>query len=164
MKLLLSAFLLLVGAEAFAPAAQFGAARAGVSTARKFGVDPSVFHDLPHHVDTLKDAFSTMSLADVEGAIDVDAAVDTAVAASSNGWFGFLVTPIAGLLEFFHAALVGAGFSANAWGISILFMTAAIKLATFPLTKTQLESTNKMQVSNVYTNKGKSGCYLLESP
>lgn len=149
MKLSL-AFSLLAGAQAFAPA-QFGGR---VGTARSFGVDPSVFHDLPNHVDTLKDAFSSLSLADAMDAVtnvpaDVavvaDAAGDTVAAASSNGWFGFLVTPIEGLLEFFHAALVSMGLTANSWGLSILFITVAIKLLTFPLTKTQLESTNKMQ-------------------
>mmetsp|Transcript_23163 Transcript_23163/g.38305 ORF Transcript_23163/g.38305 Transcript_23163/m.38305 type:complete len:425 (+) Transcript_23163:101-1375(+) len=149
------AFSLLAGAQAFAPA-QYGSRVVG-TTARSFGVDPSVFHDLPTHVDTFKDAFSSLSLADamdavtdiVPAAADVaavtDAAGDTVVAASSNGWFGFLVTPIEGLLEFFHAALVSMGMSANSWGLSILFITVAIKLLTFPLTKTQLESTNKMQ-------------------
>ena len=65
MKLLLSAFLLANGAQAFAPA-RFGAR---VGTARKFGADPSMFHDLPNHVDTLREAFSTMSLADAMDAV-----------------------------------------------------------------------------------------------
>jgi YidC/Oxa1 family membrane protein insertase len=37
------------------------------------------------------------------------------------------------------------GMSADAWGVSIIAMTIVIKLVTFPLTKQQLESTNKMQ-------------------
>lgn len=42
--------------------------------------------------------------------------------------------------------LTGMGMSADAWGVSIIVMTIVIKLLTFPLTKQQLESTNKMQV------------------
>ena len=43
------------------------------------------------------------------------------------------------------------GYGGNECGclgciISIIVMTLIIKVATFPLTKTQLESTNKMQV------------------
>jgi len=44
-----------------------------------------------------------------------------------------------------HGAISSAGMSQNSWGISIILMTATIKALTFPLTKAQLESTNKMQ-------------------
>ncbi len=37
------------------------------------------------------------------------------------------------------------GVTANAWGITIIAITVLIKLVTFPLTKTQLEGTTKMQ-------------------
>lgn len=153
------AALLIAGAHAFAPV-RFGAR---LGTARSFGADPNMFsdlHHLPSQVDTLQNAFSTFNLAD---ALDVPAAAaDAADAAASglaepagevadaavkSGWFGFLTGPIESLLQVIHAVLVGMGFSENSWGVSILFMTAVIKLLTFPLTKTQLESTNKMQVS-----------------
>lgn len=75
----------------------------------------------------------------------VDAAAAAPAAADDNGWFGFLTYPIESLLKLIHVGLAGSGMSANAWGISIVIMTVVIKLLTFPLTKSQLESTNKMQ-------------------
>jgi len=48
-------------------------------------------------------------------------------------------------LKLIHVGLMGMGMSADSWGISIIAMTVVIKLLTFPLTKSQLESTNKMQ-------------------
>lgn len=74
------------------------------------------------------------------------AAADAA-ADSGNGWFGFLTLPIEGLLKGIHLLLTSMGMSADSWGVSIIAMTIVIKLLTFPLTKQQLESTNKMQVS-----------------
>ena len=140
--------MVIVGAaQAFAPA-QYGVRAA---TARSFGVDPNVFPDLPHHVNSLQHAFSTLNLADAMDAVaDIptpDAVTDAAAAGSGNGWFGFLEAPIEGLLKLCHSALVAMGMTENSWGISILLMTTLIKVLTFPLTKTQLESTNKMQVS-----------------
>jgi len=141
---------------AFSPArASFGTRT--ITTAKSMAVDPSMFHDLPHHVDSLMGAFSStsMTLSDDVTAVaavagDAAAAVagdatDAVVAASGNGWFGFLEGPIEGLLEGIHSGLNSVGLTSNTWGISIILMTFLIKLATFPLTKTQLESTNKMQ-------------------
>jgi len=48
-------------------------------------------------------------------------------------------------LQFIHSILSMVGVSANSWGVSIIFMTLVIKLATYPLTKNQLESTARMQ-------------------
>eukprot|EP00429_Kryptoperidinium_foliaceum_P068025 CAMPEP_0176064096 /NCGR_PEP_ID=MMETSP0120_2-20121206/31968_1 /TAXON_ID=160619 /ORGANISM="Kryptoperidinium foliaceum, Strain CCMP 1326" /LENGTH=392 /DNA_ID=CAMNT_0017397669 /DNA_START=223 /DNA_END=1401 /DNA_ORIENTATION=- len=115
-------------------------------------VDPQVFHDIPTHMQSLQDAFSSISLSDALDALPdpsdaVDAAADAAseVAQSNNGWFGFLTGPIEFLLQAIHSLLVTVGMSADAWGLTIVAMTVVIKLATYPLTKTQLESTNKMQ-------------------
>mmetsp|Transcript_41677 Transcript_41677/g.61661 ORF Transcript_41677/g.61661 Transcript_41677/m.61661 type:complete len:444 (-) Transcript_41677:309-1640(-) len=125
-------------------------------------IDPTPFlQDLSHHADHLHSALSsTFTLADLDGAaaaipdVPATAAVDAvaqaapdaaaAAAANNNGWFGILAGPIEGLLSLLHTGLVMAGFQ-NAWGVSILVMTVVIKLVTYPLTKTQLESTNKMQ-------------------
>jgi YidC/Oxa1 family membrane protein insertase len=119
-----------------------------------FGSDPSVFHfhDLSNPIAS---SWSTFQVA-VDAATDiasnipsdgvVEASTDAAAAGSGNGWFGFLEAPIEGLLQLCHSSLVSMGMSANAWGLSILLMTTLIKVLTFPLTKTQLESTNKMQV------------------
>ena len=132
-KLLLLAYV----AEAFAPAKL---ATRPATTARSLVVDPY----------SLQDIFSSISLADVDSfasaATDVATPAADAAAQSGNGWFGFLTGPIEGLLQVIHDLLVGVGVKDNAWGITIIFITLLIKVVTFPLTKTQLESTNKMQV------------------
>jgi YidC/Oxa1 family membrane protein insertase len=49
--------------------------------------------------------------------------------------------------------LATSAIGTNAWGVSIIVMTVVIKAATYPLTRSQLESTNKMQVRqkiNIY--------------
>lgn len=130
-------------------------------TSKLSAVDPSSFHDLPQHVDSLHHFFSSITLADLDvdavssaaapvvtdAAPDAAMAADAAAAGQQNGWFGFLTLPIESLLKFIHVALTSMGVSANAWGVSIIAMTVVIKALTFPLTKSQLESTNKMQVS-----------------
>jgi len=75
-----------------------------------------------------------------------DVAPEVAETATNNGWFGFLAGPIEGLLQTIHSLLVTVGLNVDSWGVSITIMTVVIKLATYPLTKIQLESTNKMQV------------------
>lgn len=116
------------------------------TTARSFGVDPSVFQDLPQHIQHLPDAFSSISLSDAMDGLADAADVAEEVAKSDSGWFGFLTEPISILLQLIHQGLMGVGMSENSWGISIIGLTVLIKVVTFPLTKTQLESTNKMQV------------------
>ncbi|KAL3802396.1 hypothetical protein HJC23_007221 [Cyclotella cryptica] len=112
--------------------------------------DPSSLHDMSPHVDAVNHFFSSLLLSD--GDIDASslmaapAVPDAAVAAGDgNGWFGFLTGPIEGLLKLIHVGLTSVGLSADAWGVSIIVMTIVIKVLTFPLTKSQLESTNKMQ-------------------
>lgn len=84
---------------------------------------------------------------DASSLVVTPAATDAVVAADAdNGWFGFLTGPIEGLLKLIHVGLTSMGLSADAWGVSIIVMTIVIKVLTFPLTKSQLESTNKMQV------------------
>lgn len=150
MKLTVACLLIVTGAQAFAPS-RFGGRAV---TARAFGgLDHAAFQDLPHHIHSLQSAFSTLNLADavadlpLPDAAAADSVVDAAAAGSGNGWFGFLEAPIEALLQICHNALVSMGLTENSWGISILLMTTLIKFLTFPLTKTQLESTNKMQVS-----------------
>jgi len=156
-------FLLLVGTcEAFAPAQRFAVSHGGTRSAHPMAVDPHFFNDLPTHVQSLHDTFSTLSLSDAMDVVtDPGAAAATAideVAKDNNGWFGFLTGPTELLLQAIHSLLVNAGLSADAWGITIIVMTLVIKIATFPLTKTQLESTNKMQVSFGVINIGFCSC------
>lgn len=122
-------------------------------------VDTSFLHDLPQHTDSLNHFFSSLLVSDVD--IDaagrvisaapavpveaIDAAAIAPPADPGNGWFGFLTAPIEELLRLIHTALTSMGMSADSWGISIIAMTVIIKLLTFPLTKSQLEGTNKMQ-------------------
>jgi len=140
-------------AMAFAPPASFRAA------SKLAVVDPSALNDIPQHMDSIQHFFSSLTLADLDtealsAAVPVmdaapavaDGAADAAVAAAdSNGWFGFLTAPIEVLLQGIHGGFTSAGLSSNAWGLSIITMTVLIKALTFPLTKSQLESTNKMQ-------------------
>mmetsp|Transcript_22077 Transcript_22077/g.53466 ORF Transcript_22077/g.53466 Transcript_22077/m.53466 type:complete len:428 (+) Transcript_22077:138-1421(+) len=122
-------------------------------------VDPSSLHDLPQHVDSLHHFFSSLTLADLDAdalsaaapIVPLDAAPAAADAAAvaadaqGNGWFGFLTLPIESLLQVIHSALTSVGVSSNSWGVSIIAMTVVIKALTFPLTQSQLQSTNKMQ-------------------
>lgn len=142
-------------------------ATASSKSVRHFGVDPSAFHDLSHHIQHLPDAFSSFNLADADVKSFTDAATSamapatdavmnaasdaaTEVAKKDNGWFGFLTEPISLLLQVIHSGLMAGGMSENSWGVSIVVLTVLIKALTFPLTKTQLESTNKMQVRNIF--------------
>jgi len=130
-------------------------------------LDPTFVQDASHHLHSLSSLllsdgdvaspFRAMGSAPDAAAVDaalkavtgaVDPATGEAVAAAAdpgNGWFGFLAGPIELLLQGIHTGLMSAGMGQNSWGISIILMTVVIKLVTFPLTKSQLESTNKMQ-------------------
>jgi len=150
MRLFLSTALLLcsiLAVDAFAPPCStqhsfISSAKRPVSTARSLGVDPSHFTDLSHQIHHLQDAFGSLNLADAMEAV-ADTAGD-AVQEADNGWFGFLTVPIRGFLEIIHSVISSTGAS-EAWGVSIIILTVLIKVVTYPLTKTQLESTNKMQ-------------------
>jgi len=135
MKLLAPLLLLLSGADAFAPLQGNG-----VTNVRLSGVKAA--NALPPQWTDFQDTFSSFSLAD---AMEAASDVADAVPADDNGWFGFLTGPIESFLELIHTAAVATGLQANAWGISIIILTVLIKVATFPLTKSQMESTSKMQ-------------------
>jgi YidC/Oxa1 family membrane protein insertase len=139
-NLLLSIALLVSTSEAFTPSVRKTAGirqQSSSTTAISFGIDPTHFHD---SLISLGNTFSSLTLADAEPVVEAAAEV----AQTDNGWFGFLTGPIYLLLEFFHNVIAATG-TANAWGISIIALTVAIKVVTFPLTKSQLDSTNKMQ-------------------
>lgn len=129
--------------NAFAPVGMSAVSRQ--STARTFSpMDPSNLQELPHHITSFHDAMSTFSIADLDAAaIPVEEVAE--VAKSGNGWFGFLTEPTMAFLRLIHDALNAVGLDSNSWGVSIIALTLTIKLLTFPLTKTQLESTQKMQ-------------------
>ena len=157
--------------EAFAPAARTAAQRPS-TTARAFSpmMDPSNHHhylaDLPNQIQSLQDAFSSMSLADLDvdamsQSVDPSGAVEEAAQKSGNGWFGFLTGPTMAFLQVIHSGFVAVGLDKNSWGLSIIALTVIIKLLTFPLTKAQLESTQKMQVGIVVENCDKMGAAVV---
>jgi len=115
---------------------------------------------MSHQVSALQDAVSSLLVSDLglvdavtSGAADnvaeatgaLAGATDAAAAGTDNGWFGFLAVPIEFLLQVIHKTLVGVGLPGNAWGVSIVGVTLVIKILTYPLTRSQLESTGKMQ-------------------
>ena len=97
-------------------------------------VDPSSLHHF------------LLSAIDEAAFAAADAAAEYPAADGGNGWFGFLTLPIEYSLRAIHGALATSAIGTNAWGVSIIVMTVVIKAATYPLTRSQLESTNKMQV------------------
>mmetsp|Transcript_11854 Transcript_11854/g.17310 ORF Transcript_11854/g.17310 Transcript_11854/m.17310 type:complete len:184 (+) Transcript_11854:253-804(+) len=155
---------------AFAPSSFTTSPARTFTTQRSLLHDPSILADAHQHVDTLTSFLSSITISDAADAVaDVTAAVaspdvvaaapaavtDVAGAAveavkNDNGWFGFLEGPIEAILGSIHTTLVSMGMSADAWGVTIIAMTTLIKLGTYPLTRQQLESTNKMQVSSIW--------------
>jgi YidC/Oxa1 family membrane protein insertase len=174
MRLVTLLLVLTANVSAFVPAAPRGVTQSKIiirPTALSFGIDPSHFVDtiqqfasssmlLSDAVDTItasSDVVTNAAAAAVDvvtNSVDVvtnsaAAVVDTAatattVAPTDYGWFGFLTIPIEGVLQIIHNGIASTG-STNSWGVSIIVLTLLIKALTFPLTKTQLESTNKMQ-------------------
>lgn len=141
---------------AFAPVGFSGASMQ--STARFFSpIDSSNLHEIPNQIQSLHDAFSTLNIADLDSAgaiasvaqsVDPSGAIGevaTEAAKSNNGWFGFLTVPTMAFLQLIHTGLMSVGLDNNSWGVSIIVLTLSIKLLTFPLTKAQLGSTQKMQ-------------------
>lgn len=143
----ISIFVLTENVDAFAPTKWTNSASSRSTsiksgTQRQLYLDSSIFHDAHAHMDQLASILTSSS----PSLLLSDAAEATAqVAKDDNGWFGFLEGPIEFILKGIHSTLVGMGMSEDAWGVTIIAMTTLIKLATYPLTKSQLESTNKMQ-------------------
>lgn len=127
--------------DAFSPTGMISVARQ--SSALSFSPIDNL-HEIPHQIQSFQDVMSTFSIADMDAAA-IPAGEVAEAAKSNNGWFGFLTGPTMGFLQLIHTGLSSAGLDNNTWGISIIVLTLTIKLGTYPLTKTQLESTQKMQ-------------------
>lgn len=115
--------------------------RKGRQTSLRMTFDPS----------SVQESFSSFLVAADEATNALLSPIDTtapppAVADSGNGWFGFLAGPIEDLISLIHSALTGVGMSTNAWGLSIVLLVVLIKVVTYPINKSQLENTSKMQV------------------
>ena len=128
--------------------------RVGTAASMKMAMDPHFFSSILLSDETgqlVSGAIDTMAKVatpdDASSVLSVASDIAASSSSQGNGFFGFLTGPIEGLLQTIHSLLVAVGVSENAWGESILGMTLVIKLLTYPLTKSQLESTNKMQVS-----------------
>ncbi len=115
------------------------------TTRRAFGVDPSHFADALNNLPTFSIADAVDAVAQNVDAVAQNVDVEAVQEATDNGWFGFLTAPIEGLLQIIHSLIAAVAGSGNAWGVSIIVLTLLIKILTYPLTKTQLESTSKMQ-------------------
>lgn len=139
-RLSILAIALASSCDAFAPSASFlsKATNGGVKSLHL--VPPEALHSTNEFLQNLPN----LLLSD-----ETVSAVSDAVAPAASqgsGPFGFLQGPIEALLQIIHGGLTTVGVSEDSWGATIIMMTVLIKLLTYPLTKTQLESTNKMQM------------------
>ncbi|KAG8387818.1 hypothetical protein BUALT_Bualt02G0060700 [Buddleja alternifolia] len=113
------------------------------------------FHQLPpiHSLDNSID-FSAIiqrtesllyTLADAAVAADAGTASDPAAAAAKGGgWFGFISDSMEVVLKVLKDGLSTVHVP-YAYGFAIILLTVLVKVATFPLTKQQVESTLAMQ-------------------
>jgi YidC/Oxa1 family membrane protein insertase len=124
----------------------FGTRSSAYSLVGRFPKSPIAMAMDPHFFSSI--LLSEEATQAISTAVDslVDTGAEIVPKATDNGWFGFLTVPIELLLQGIHAILVTLGAQQNSWGLSILGLTLLIKILTYPLTKSQLESTNKMQV------------------
>eukprot|EP00638_Chattonella_subsalsa_P003506 CAMPEP_0117760282 /NCGR_PEP_ID=MMETSP0947-20121206/16532_1 /TAXON_ID=44440 /ORGANISM="Chattonella subsalsa, Strain CCMP2191" /LENGTH=448 /DNA_ID=CAMNT_0005580933 /DNA_START=57 /DNA_END=1403 /DNA_ORIENTATION=- len=86
--------------------------------------------------------FSQESLAGIVNGLAVDEVIQGAK--EDNGWLSPLVAATEFSIKGIHGVLDGAGVP-GAYGLAIVAFTCFVKLLTYPLTRTQLESTTKMQ-------------------
>jgi len=99
---------------------------------------------LPSISDSNLDTSSEFIFSLVNAIADSDATIGNTQVVQDAGW----IQPLVGATEFSIKAIYGFLSSVNiadSIGLSIIIFTVLIKLLTFPLTKTQLESTVKMQ-------------------
>uniref|UniRef100_A0A0C9RKW1 TSA: Wollemia nobilis Ref_Wollemi_Transcript_13121_1900 transcribed RNA sequence n=1 Tax=Wollemia nobilis TaxID=56998 RepID=A0A0C9RKW1_9CONI len=85
---------------------------------------------------TLADAAVTTS--------DSTAGTGTAAVQKNGGWFGFVADGLEGFLKVLKDGLTSVHVP-YAYGFAIILLTVLVKIATFPLTKKQVESTLAMQ-------------------
>merc|ERR1711871_633462 len=97
------------------------------------GVDASVAHGHTH------DFLQSLNLAD--GGVIATPEQYGNKAVDKTGLIGFIATYIEQAIDLFHNTLPGK----ETYGFSIIIFTCLIKALTLPLTKTQLESTTRMQ-------------------
>jgi len=132
-------------AAGYLPAAemlQMAAVRPAMRTTRQaqqplMALDPAAFSWLADGAIFLPDADTSAAAA--------SAASAAAAVAEEPSWFDIvLVKPFETAITALHDFMRSLGIK-EAYGPSIILFTVALKLATYPLTKQQIESTTKMQ-------------------
>ncbi|KAF5954179.1 hypothetical protein HYC85_007035 [Camellia sinensis] len=110
------------------------------------------FHELPpiHSFDSSFDFNAIVSRAEsllytlADASVAVDSASGDAAVQKNGGWFGFVSDAMEVVLK-----VLKDGFTAvhvpYAYGFAIILLTVLVKIATYPLTKKQVESTLAMQ-------------------
>lgn len=157
-----------LGGRAFVPVqrnSHRGASRASVTVRAQLenvvgaAVDsaPSAFHNLAAHISTslflLGDAASTLTagsdavsntLSDAAAAVGDAAPAVAEVAKKNGGFFGAFASAFETFLKVLDQGIEKVGIPYS-YGFAIITLTVLVKLATYPLTKKQVESTLSMQ-------------------
>ncbi|GKV50186.1 hypothetical protein SLEP1_g56899 [Rubroshorea leprosula] len=79
-----------------------------------------------------------------DAAVAVDSAANDAAPQKNGGWFGFISDSMESVLKVLKGGLEALHIP-YAYGFAIILLTVIVKVATFPLTKQQVESTLAMQ-------------------
>ncbi|KAI8013753.1 hypothetical protein LOK49_LG05G01209 [Camellia lanceoleosa] len=110
------------------------------------------FHELPpiHSFDSSFDFNAIASRAEsllytlADASVAVDSASGDAAVQKNGGWFGFVSDAMEVVLKVLKDGLTAVHVP-YAYGFAIILLTVLVKIATYPLTKKQVESTLAMQ-------------------
>lgn len=110
------------------------------------------FHELPpiHSFDSSFDFNAIVSRAEsllytlADASVAVDSASGDAAVQKNGGWFGFVSDAMEVVLKVLKDGLTAVHVP-YAYGFAIILLTVLVKIATYPLTKKQVESTLAMQ-------------------
>lgn len=115
---------------------------------RSYGVrvHASVTDAGPSALDHLAAAFTTtLFLADVDPSAAAEGAATAATEVKKSGWFdSIFVGPLENFLKLIDRGIQAAGIPYS-YGFAIIVLTLLVKLATYPLSAKQVESTLSMQ-------------------
>ncbi|CAM6105634.1 unnamed protein product [Calypogeia fissa] len=124
-----------------------GKSRMGVSVSAHLGEIPGGADLIHAHVELAQNLMSNfhgslITLADA--AVSADGAIEATGVKQDNGWLGGLTDVLEKILIFLKDGLSALNVP-YAYGFSIILLTLLVKAATYPLTKSQVESTIAMQ-------------------
>ncbi|CAL5388932.1 unnamed protein product [Camellia sinensis] len=110
------------------------------------------FHELPpiHSFDSSFDFNAIVSRAEsllytlADASVAVNSASGDAAVQKNGGWFGFVSDAMEVVLKVLKDGLTAVHVP-YAYGFAIILLTVLVKIATYPLTKKQVESTLAMQ-------------------